>query len=431
MMNEKLVVKNFSVLEDVEIDIKKINILIGPQSSGKSILAKLVYFFKIAHNGIATVIFNNGGKRELGKSLLKQFNKMFPQYLVIGRAFEVTYYYGDYFFSIKNKESKSFKSYEISYSDAIIKKFRKLKKDYQKRVLSNGLSNPSVLQQMQFSVSNDLVKFLHGYDLAHLSYFIPAGRSFFVNIEKNIFALIGQSAIIDQMLLEFAPFYNDIRDRYLPSFSAQKTSFDAELYRLCTEVLGGEYEFRNNYDFLKMTDGIDILLRDSSSGQQAAAPLIISLLALSKLKNICLTIEEPEIHIFPESQWKIVEIIAIVYNILKRNSTFFITTHSPYILTSFNNLLQAENTERDVEEKFLNGEIDEEQKNAALKKLDKIIQRKKRVAFEDVSVYSVKKGKCEDIRNEENMLIDANEIDEVSNITSTQFDKMLDISYGE
>jgi predicted ATPase len=430
-MNEKLVVKNFSVLGHVEIDINNINILIGPQSSGKSILAKLVYFFKTVHNSIAAIMFNNGGKRRLDEFLRTKFNKIFPQYLIKGKTFEVTYHYGNNYVSVTNKGAKTPRSYKISYSEAILKKFTKLKKDYQKKLLNNGLSNASKWEQMQFEVSDDLVKFMHGFGPAHLSYFIPAGRSFFVNIEKNIFSLLDKSAIIDQMLLEFAPFYNSIKEKHLPSFSAQKANFDAELYRLCTEVLGGEYEFRNSYDILKMTGGIDILLKDSSSGQQAAAPLIISLLALSKFENIYLSIEEPEIHVFPESQWKIVEIIAMVYNILERNSSFFITTHSPYILTSFNNLIQAENTARDVNEKLREGEIDENQKNASMKKLDKIVRKKKRVAFEDVSVYSIKDGKCKDIGNDENMLIDANEIDEVSDITSAQFDQMLDISYGE
>jgi predicted ATPase len=42
---EKLIVKNFLTVQDIELDIKKINVIIGRQAEGKSILAKLVYFF--------------------------------------------------------------------------------------------------------------------------------------------------------------------------------------------------------------------------------------------------------------------------------------------------------------------------------------------------------------------------------------------------
>lgn len=41
-MTEKLIIKNFGPVKDAEIDLKKVNIFIGPQGSGKSIIAKVV-----------------------------------------------------------------------------------------------------------------------------------------------------------------------------------------------------------------------------------------------------------------------------------------------------------------------------------------------------------------------------------------------------
>ena len=41
---QKIVIKNFGPIEDAEIDIKKILVLIGEQASGKSTIAKLIYF---------------------------------------------------------------------------------------------------------------------------------------------------------------------------------------------------------------------------------------------------------------------------------------------------------------------------------------------------------------------------------------------------
>ena len=43
----KLTVKNFSVIKDAELEFGKITVLIGPQSSGKSLLCKLAYLFSI------------------------------------------------------------------------------------------------------------------------------------------------------------------------------------------------------------------------------------------------------------------------------------------------------------------------------------------------------------------------------------------------
>jgi predicted ATP-dependent endonuclease of OLD family len=142
-------------------------------------------------------------------------------------------------------------------------------------------------------------------------------------------------------------------------------------------------------------------------------------------------IEEPEAHLFPESQRNIVEIIAMVYNLLNRNSGFFITTHSPYILTSFNNLIQVDNTYREIMKRFEMGKIDQKIKNDQIKRLDKIIKPNRRVSFDDAAVYVIKDGKCKDIRNNQNKLIDENVIDEVSGRIDSIFDQLIDILPGD
>ena len=43
---EKIIVKNFLILENIEMPINKFNLVIGEQASGKSLLSKLVYYFK-------------------------------------------------------------------------------------------------------------------------------------------------------------------------------------------------------------------------------------------------------------------------------------------------------------------------------------------------------------------------------------------------
>jgi hypothetical protein len=275
-----------------------------------------------------------------------------------------------------------------------------------------------------------LDRFFYGTS-PYISVFIPAGRSFFVNIEKNIFSLLTQSAFIDYMLKEFGSFYEYIKEMSLSINSGK--NINTELYGICSEVLRGEYKYLNKVEWIKTGGGKLIFLRDSSSGQQEVAPLIVSLMVLSGLpeNHFHMFIEEPEAHLFPESQRNIVEIIAMVYNLLNRNSVFFITTHSPYILTSFNNLIQAENAYREIVKRFDKGKIDQKVRVDRLKRLDKIIKTNRRISFGDVAVYVIKDGKCKDIRNNQNKLIDENDIDEISIRTDSIFDRLLDISFGD
>ena len=51
--------------------------------------------------------------------------------------------------------------------------------------------------------------------------------------------------------------------------------------------------------------------------------------------------------------------------------------------------------------------------------------------FDNISAYALSKNKAKSILNQENHLIDANYIDDVSNDIAIVFDKLLDEEYGE
>jgi len=44
-VKEKIYIDGFAGLHNFEMELNRINVLIGPQASGKSVVAKLVYFF--------------------------------------------------------------------------------------------------------------------------------------------------------------------------------------------------------------------------------------------------------------------------------------------------------------------------------------------------------------------------------------------------
>ncbi len=54
---QKIIIKNFGAIEYAEIEIKKVLVLIGEQASGKSTIAKLIYFFKSLRDDIFKKIY--------------------------------------------------------------------------------------------------------------------------------------------------------------------------------------------------------------------------------------------------------------------------------------------------------------------------------------------------------------------------------------
>ncbi len=51
-MIEKLRIENFAGISLLEIELNEINILLGPQALGKSITAKLLFYFKFFYGRI-------------------------------------------------------------------------------------------------------------------------------------------------------------------------------------------------------------------------------------------------------------------------------------------------------------------------------------------------------------------------------------------
>ena len=75
----KLTVKNFSVIKEAELEFGKITVLIGPQSSGKSLLCKLAYFLtKQTIEQALNAILSKDTFEEFQTSLLREFTEWFP-----------------------------------------------------------------------------------------------------------------------------------------------------------------------------------------------------------------------------------------------------------------------------------------------------------------------------------------------------------------
>ena len=119
-------------------------------------------------------------------------------------------------------------------------------------------------------------------------------------------------------------------------------------------------------------------------------------------------VEEPEQNLFPNSQQLVINSL-IEYNNSTKENKLIISTHSPYILSSLNNSILAE----EVFEKT--GKTIDSYKN------------KNRVAFAEVSAYKFEYGRIYSIKDEETKLIYADAIDECSDNINSDFDELLDL----
>ena len=429
-MVEKLTVRNFAGIKDLEIEIKRVNILIGPQASGKSVCAKLLFYFKNFVWEILSVTENEQTKRNLDSNYSKTFEEYFPPDCWGKQDFYIRYEISDIFIQVsRTKENKG--KLSLTYSDFFKKELtnlrsllKKLKEEHSEKTVNYDNFDK------QFLIRKILRDYFVGSlsqsacrEVAFRQLFIPAGRSFFANLQNNIFSFLSSNNALDPFLREFGSIYEDIKRARLRPVSRpeekETKGVQEEITRLIEKSLCGKHVHEKGKDFLEVADGRRINVANSSSGQQETLPLTIMLAALPFLAlspvGQTVYIEEPEAHLFPSAQRSIVELIATIFNYRKERLQFFMTTHSPYVLTALNNLLQA-------------GLLYEESSRDVQLQLEKIVPKYKSLGVSDLSAYVLTDGKCRSIVCPETGLIDATVIDSVSDDLAIQFEKLLDFT---
>ena len=128
-------------------------------------------------------------------------------------------------------------------------------------------------------------------------------------------------------------------------------------------------------------------------------------------------IEEPETHLFPTTQKKIIYDIAACVN-RNRATSVIITTHSPYVLSSLNNLIAA----HDV---LLLKDTDKE------KEVETVVGRNKWINFDDISCYYINNGIAENIMDASYRMINFEKIDACSSEIVNELNEILKVTNSE
>lgn len=431
-MAEKLIIKNFAGIKELEIEVKRINILIGPQASGKSVCAKLLFYFKNFVWEILSIVENEQTKRYLDSSYSKKFEEYFPPDSWGDYDFFIKYEILNVFIEISRKQDSKGKI-SLNYSDFFKKEITGLRSLIRKAKVKSSDKNADyerldrlyLTRQVLRDHLIDSLSTSLGKEAAFNQLFIPAGRSFFANLQSNIFSFLSSNNALDPFLRAFGSTYESIKSTRLRfrirnrSEEKDLREIQDEISRLIEKSLCGKHVHEKGKDFLEVADGRRINVANSSSGQQETLPLTIMLAALPFLvaprSGQTVYIEEPEAHLFPSAQRNVIELIATVFNYRKEKLQFFITTHSPYVLTALNNLLQA-------------GILYEESSQDILHQLEKIVPRYKALTTSDLSAYVLANGKCNSIICSDTGLIDAKVIDSVSDELAIEFDKLLSLA---
>lgn len=429
---ERIEINGFLTIDHADFEIRKINILIGAQAQGKSVIAKLAYFFKNFFQDIfIPSIEKLETKGNIDKKCLIQFEQIFPRYAWMNQEFSIIYTNGDYELSIIRTKAGNKYILKINYGKKLADFYKELRNSYKlaldefdARVDQENAKNTLKREMIFHQTFSDKLYDSVFNNIYKRPIFIPASRSFFVNLQKHIFSFLASNIDIDPFVKELGSRYEQSRRIHQGDFFRRDPDANEAIRRkvdgLISDIIAGEYIYAEEQDWIS-NKGKRTNLADASSGQQESLPMLLILKTwpffYGKKIHQTFFIEEPEAHLFPVSQKQIISLIATIYNAV--GHSFFITTHSPYILTAINNLVVGQ----DAYDKA-NGD-----KNK-LKKLEKVLSTDELIRLEDVSAYTLNKGKLESIIDMENRLIGANLLDAVSDEFDAAFSVATEILYG-
>jgi hypothetical protein len=408
----KLTVENFSVIKHAELEFGKITVLIGPQASGKSLLCKLAYFLgqivPEAANGLAILRL---GEEKLFEVIAQEFRDRFPIQSWGNEAGEITFSAGVFNISL---------SISPNHSQIVTKINSEFLDQYRTRIEVHGAEGSAkvVTKALRTGTVGAVGPFRFDE-----SVYIPTGRAFFSTPNRG-FASVSKN--LDWITQRFS---NEIDWEYRAMLEPSGPS--SELLPQFVEdivgILGGRVIRENgNLLFRSLKDGRELPFQWLSSGTQELLPLLNPLANLvynssTNPMNVWehfsprmgpIFIEEPELSVFPSTQYELMRLFAWLSREVRLAFPFVITTHSPYVLSSFNNLILA-------------GQLGQDKR---LKKKLKI-DEKCWIEPGTFKAYSIHDGKLESILSDTG-LINGEYLDSVSETIGNEFDEMLRLEYG-
>jgi len=400
---DRLIVKNFGPLKDVDIELNKINLFIGENGSGKSVLAKLVT--------IILDIFNN--HVEIKNDIEDKFLSFGLSY--IDENTLIQYISSKHIlFELNNKVFSQWKennlAEEYNSLNLSIKGFVESKKTserYKKRIesLENEISDNKKLQELK-DLSQDIQNNLIEIEKAEKKSYrmqeqILSFSSQYIPAERNLISLFNKS--LTTLLVAEVPL-----PKFLLKFSSEFEKAGNSLKEL--EFLNVKYVNSDGLDRHKVyfNDKNYLPLEQSSSGIQSSLPLYLTVKYFVK-KHRSIIIEEPEQNLFPKAQ---AETIQYIIEQVSDDNNLFLMTHSPYVLSTLNILMMA----------YKAGNLNEESK----KEVSEFFNEKQWINPDNFSAYYLENGVARDIKGRTGLISD-NEIDDISDTIQEDFEELLAI----
>ena len=385
-MNERLIVKSFGPVKDLDIIFKKVTLFIGDQGTGKSCVAKLFSMFKWMEKVLS--------QKKYKLSYFEQYNRFKTKLCAYhriesfiyensyikfeGNLYDFLYENGNFSVTEKNRDIKGIS--KVMYVPAersivsVAENKSKLLKELpdSSETFSDEFVNAKKFFQSGYNLPFEGLRF--EYDSLNDTGWIQ-GTNYKVRLTN---ASIGiQSSLPMCIVSEFLS--SKISDKEEIKLSKEEKD---KLEKRVAEIMQNE-EFS---DSIK-----DMMIRQLSDANR-----------YNQLINI---VEEPELNLFPRSQMEVLK--SLIYNNASSDENMLVfTTHSPYSLAIINTMIMGAKA-------YANANANEELRN----QIESILPVKYQINDDNIAVYRLSSSDaiyCQSVINPNTGLVSKNELDSAS-----------------
>lgn len=385
------IIENIGPITYTEFDLNRVNIFIGPQSVGKSTIAKIISFclwlekYAIRHQHIKNVDSSFIQERLISFHKMNSYFRDDSHIKYNGTAIDLEYFYQKPPLINKKEGFSEAEIGKVAYAPAErsvvsignVSSF-KLGDDYIRDFIFEWLDiRAKFIKENAVPVPGTNVSYYYDENRGD-TIELPDGKPIFLTESSSGLQAATPLFVYCKYVAEWI--YNNSADMSYEDLDKIIEGVNRRTYDILSQIpesskilKGSKYE--DNEELLTKFSKY-VLTDDNHDNHDISYNYLLKYAnKLSKPHYTQLIIEEPELNLFPETQ------VHLLYAILRllqydRKDNLIITTHSPYILYALNNCLLA-NTVRN---------------NIPKSKFNEICCSNIILSPEDVSVYELENG---------------------------------------
>lgn len=363
----KLKIDNFGPINKADLDISKINIIAGRNASGKTTMSKLIYSILTAFSNDGEYLTYKSMKDRLSLLLEESLKIPYDETSKITQIIEIK-------INLETNNDFKLETLKQCYDKlhSIIESVEFDKKEYILRMIESDkktlkeISSPDFHHILLFNLIrnefNGDEQILDNFNDSNVIIYNDLDNPFEYNIKiddainvksdegfENLTTNREAIYIETPYFLDFYPFISQtpvpsqipyhqvLLSRKLKDQSSKNDILDAihnenivKFQEKINALINGEFNLNNNGLFEFKQNGKTFNLQNTSTGLKSIGMLQL-LLENRKLKeNSYLIMDKPEVHLHPEWQVKLAEILTLLVKDL--NVNLFINSHSPQFI---------------------------------------------------------------------------------------------------